>query len=103
MITIVKGEDKEITVRLKVKDDGPLDLTNKVITIKYKDVNNVVQTLPGTLVGLATSGRFKFNLTDAQTELLKLSNFEFDVYLTEGSVENIYKSTGLVMVKDKIR
>lgn len=103
MITIVKGEDKEITVRLKVKDDGPLDLTNKVITVKYKDTANVVQTVAGVLVGTAPQGRFKFSLTDAQTELLKIGNFEFDVYLTEGSVENIYKSSGLVMVKDKIR
>lgn len=103
MKTIVKGEDKEITVRLKVKDDGPLDLTNKVITVKYKDNANVVQTLSAAVVGVATSGRFKFDLTDAQTELLKIGNFEFDVYLTEGTKENIYKSSGLVIVKDKIR
>jgi len=103
MVNIVKGEDKEITVKLNITDVGPLDLTSKTISVKYLDGTNAIQTKTGTLVGTAPQGRFSFLLSDVETEALTLGNFDFDIYIDEAGDTQIYKAVKLAKVIDRIR
>ena len=103
MINIVKGEDKEITVRLNIAEVGPLDLTGKTISVKFLDSAASLQTKSGSIVGTAPQGRFSFSLTDTDTEGLSIGNFDFDVYVGEAGDTQIYKAIKQAKVVDRIR
>lgn len=103
MSQITKGEDRSFTITMRgLRSDGtvgdPINLTGKTVTIKYRDEANALQTLACT-VDNAILGRIIANFTDTQSATLKAGDFKFDIYVTEGSNEQIYPISNKILVK----
>jgi hypothetical protein len=109
MLDIVKGSDPRIAITLQTSDRGmfsPYDITTKTISVKYKDSTNVLvtkNTAPSIEIIDAVYGKLSLNLTDTDTEALKIGKLNLDVYVEEAGETLIWKLVGQINVIDRIR
>lgn len=90
-VPIVKGEDRDIRLSLVRSDLTPYDLsTATAITVKLLGKYNLIQKT-GVAVSIPAAGQILFNLTDAETELLKVGNNQsIEITVDVGSTRRIF-------------
>lgn len=103
MAQITKGEDRSFTVTLRSKrSDGsigdPLNLTNKVVTVKLRDEAGTIQTIACSILGNALLGKITVPFTDTISSVLKPGDLKFDIVVTEGTDEQIYPQQSKINV-----
>ena len=109
MITIVKGSDPRLVVVLQQKDNCgvmPLNITSTmVVSYVYKDLQGVKTKtgLPSVEVIDAAYGKILINLTDLETEKMKIGTLDFDIYVDDGGDRLIWRFIGKVNVQDRVR
>lgn len=108
--TIVRGEDKEIIVRLidkETHDPITLDVTVTEIVAKFQgDGQTITKTLTlsgGITVVTAATGKFKIVLTDTDTLLLAVGkNKSFEVVVTKSGIVSIVQFLSILEVNDSV-
>lgn len=109
MLDIIKGSDPRIAITLQTSECEmvlPYDLTGKTVTVKYKDSTGVLVSKTGTpsiTILDAVYGKISLNLTDIDTESLKIGKLSLDVYIEESGETLIWKLIDQINVVDRIR
>lgn len=111
MISIVKGEDKEIFVRLISKENHDpivLDLNVSEIVAKFQgngeEVHKTLSVDPGgiTIVNSDT-GKFKITLSELDTPKLAVGNNKsFEVVITKSGITSIVQFVSMLNVTESI-
>jgi hypothetical protein len=106
-VTIIRGEDKTLTVRIVKNSDGePYDLTGYTTIsalFKKQDGTTLTKTTPTdiTIVGNAVLGKIQISLTDSETLLLKKGTMSFDVQIDSGTIRRLVTYENKLIVQDK--
>jgi hypothetical protein len=101
-MTIIQGEDKDITVTLQT-----LNLTTATeILVRFPGSRTqILKTLTNsggvTRVNDAT-GKFKVTLSNSETPLLKLGLRDMEITVSFGSVKKIFHAIGQIQVKAQL-
>jgi hypothetical protein len=104
MTFLTKGEDREFFLTIKTVEcdtvGDPLDLTGKTVTIQYKNNQNLIVTLPCTIVN-ALLGKISFSFNDTQSSQLNNGPLPFDIVVVEGSDMQIYPVSNKITVRNR--
>jgi len=102
-ITIVKGEDTTITVRL---DDAvtkdPFDLTGATVLLEMDKTDGTNLSIAGTIAVPATSGKCTFTMTDIETGTLTSGTVGMEVIVDIGTDRRIVQFPSSILVKERI-
>lgn len=108
-VVIIRGSDRELFLRILVKDTGePFDLTGATeISASFRNEDGTTLTKLLTTLGItvisAEAGKIKVTLTDANTVLLKVGvDQDFEVVIDIGSVRSIVQFKEALNVEAKI-
>lgn len=109
-LKIIKGADKEFTVRITREDtEEPLDLTGlqeaRCLFIKDDGTALIKTSVSGgdvSVVSPASSGKIKFILSDVDTALIKKGEeLSFEVEVTIADITSIIQFSGLLFVYER--
>jgi hypothetical protein len=105
MISIIQGEDAEITIRYQLENQDAYDLSAvTAITAEFRKTDGTVLTktlLNGIVIvgGLPQNGKIAVTLTAVETALLKCgSGLDIETSLTEGVIIKIVQFPGQLEV-----
>lgn len=107
-LTIIQGEDRVLSLRVKRSDDGSVDLTGVTeITAKFLKTDSTTLEIKMTDVGApvvvtdAPAGRFTVSINETQTALLqkKSDPYDFTVVIDWGSTRRIVNYVKGLLVK----
>jgi len=105
LIKIVKGEDKEIAIKIiNISTGDPFDLTNKVLTgvLKASSGPNVIIPNSAFVILDALLGKIKMTLGDAVTTLLAPGPASFEIVMVEGPDIKIVQFQNVLEIKARI-
>lgn len=107
-VSIIQGEDREINFGVKdSEDDVYINLTGATeITVKTAAAagGSVDFTLTATEVVVtdATAGKFKVNMSDTKTSLIKLGEQSVEVIIDIGTNRRIVQLEKALLIKKKL-
>lgn len=108
-LNIIKGSDREITVRITLKETGePFDLTgvDEITALFRKADESVLQkTMTGGAISIlsACAGKIKILLTEADTASLKVGEAQsFEIEVEVGSITSIVQFVETLNVIDRV-
>jgi hypothetical protein len=108
MITIVQGEDREISFGLKdINEDVYIDLTGatqisfKVLATSGGSVECLLSAAE-VVVTDAIKGKFKVVLSDTKSALIKLGERDIEVTIDWGTTRRIVQSTKAITVVKRL-
>ena len=102
-VPIVRGEDRDIRLSLVRSDATAYDLTTATaITVKIIGKYNLIQKT-GIAITSPAAGQIQFNLSDAETDLLKIANNQaIEITVDVGSTRRIFIAERAFSVTDRL-